>query len=72
VVEMRGELQAPRASQYEVNDDDSVVKLVAVKIAMPSETIWMLWVVTVGREEREIPVLCHVPVERIKGVDENG
>jgi len=65
VIEMRGELQAPSASKHEVNDDYSVVEIVAVKVAVPSEAVRMLRVVSIGREKRKIPVLCYVPIEGI-------
>lgn len=44
-----------------------------VEVTMLAEAEGMLWVVTLpgGGEKRQIPILCHVPVEGVEGVEEN-
>jgi hypothetical protein len=44
-----------------------------VEVSVPPEPIRMLGVVslTAGRKERQVPVFGHIPIERVKGIEED-
>lgn len=73
MIQMRTKLEAPCAAEQEVHHYDSVVYLLCMEITIAPQTPWMFGTVAFARrgEERKIPILGDVPVERIKGVDEN-
>lgn len=72
--EVRAQLEAPRAAQQQVQGDDAVVQggRADVQAAAQAERL------EVGRgpqlvvEERQVPVLGHVPVEAVERVDGAG
>jgi hypothetical protein len=73
MVEVGRQLQAPRAAQDEVERDDEVVEARVAEVEDAAEAPGVVGRVALvfGREEREVPVLGHVPVEGVEGVDED-
>ena len=70
---MGRELETPRATQHEIEDDGAVVHLFTMKMSVPSQAPRMFRVVALGGggEEGQIPVFGNVPVEGVEGVDKD-
>lgn len=73
MVQMRRELEAPRASEHQIEEDCTVVHFLGVEIEMTSKAPGMVRVFAfVGRgEEGEVPVFSNVPVKGVEGIYED-
>ena len=74
MVQMRRELEAPRAAKHEIQKYRAVVHFLGVEVGMPSQAPGVLGAVAFrGRgEEGQVPVFGDVPVEGVEGVEEDG
>lgn len=61
MIQMRGQLQAPRTSQHQVNGDDSVVDLMYMEEAILAQPKRMIVLVSRGIEQGQVPVFSDVP-----------
>lgn len=70
MVQMRRELETPRASKHQIEEDRAVVHFLGVEIGVASKAPGVVWIVAfVGRgEEGEVPVFGYVPIKRVEGV----
>ena len=70
VVQVRAQLETPRAPQYSVDDDCRIVELFGVKPAMPTQAIWVVRMhsLSFAEQEREIPIAGEVPPKRVRRV----
>jgi hypothetical protein len=68
VVQVWRELETPGTPQQKIDQYRGIVQLLRVEIAMPPQAPGVFGVVSLsaGREERQIPVLGHVPVKGVK------
>lgn len=41
-----------------------------MEVAVPPETVWVVSVMSLRGEESQVPILDHIPPERIARVDE--
>lgn len=74
VVQVRAQLDAPRASQNAVYDYSRVIHLLRMEEPMPTQAPRMLRVLAIPfrGEKCEVPIPRYVPIERISRVDDNG
>lgn len=74
MVQMHAQLQTPRAPQQRIHDNGSIIEFFCVEKAMPTEAPGILRAVALAGagEEGQVPILCHVPVEAVPGVEHDG
>lgn len=72
MIEMWRQFEAPRTAKQEIHDDDAVVYLLGMEVAVAAETPGVLRVIALrsAGEKRQIPILGNVPVEGVERVQE--
>jgi hypothetical protein len=68
---MRRDLEAPGESKKEVKYNYKIVQFLCFKVTMISKAQRVFRVVVSRGKQSKVPVLGHVPVERIQGVYKN-
>lgn len=70
MVQVRRELEAPRAAEHEIDENCAVVHFLGVEVGVAPQSPGVVWVVAfAGRGEKgEVPVFGDVPVEGIKRI----
>lgn len=71
MVQVRTELETPRAPEHQIKDNDTVVSGWRANIEASAKTKRMIQSIPLlrRREQRQVPILGHIPVEGVQAVD---